>query len=143
MLAQQDHQQTQMIQQFQMTSVTDSDREVSFQACGDEAMAGGKASPQRQWRTDNDTRERETKTPDLKRLLQTTRNLHRPVARRVDRIVCIAACAIALIVGMLPASALAQTRIAALKKAGSRPIAAWQTKVSPEAVAILDWANRQ
>jgi TRAP-type transport system periplasmic protein len=33
--------------------------------------------------------------------------------------------------------------IAALKKAGSGPIAAWQTKVSPEAVAILDWANRQ
>jgi TRAP-type C4-dicarboxylate transport system substrate-binding protein len=78
-------------------------------------MAGGlpaqsKASPQRQWRTDNDTREREMKTPDLKRLLQTTRNLHRPVARRVDRIVCIAACAIALIVGMLPVTALAQTQ---------------------------------
>jgi TRAP-type C4-dicarboxylate transport system substrate-binding protein len=33
--------------------------------------------------------------------------------------------------------------IAALKKAGNGPIAAWQTKVSPEAVAILDWANRQ
>jgi hypothetical protein len=59
MLAQQDDQQTQMIQQFQMTSVTDSDREVSFQACGDEAMVGGKASPRRQWRTDNDTREQE------------------------------------------------------------------------------------
>jgi TRAP-type transport system periplasmic protein len=33
--------------------------------------------------------------------------------------------------------------IAALKKAGSGPIAAWQTKVSSEAVAILDWANQQ
>jgi TRAP-type transport system periplasmic protein len=33
--------------------------------------------------------------------------------------------------------------IAALKKAGSGPIAAWQTKVSAEAVAILDWANQQ
>ena len=33
--------------------------------------------------------------------------------------------------------------IAALKKAGSGPIAAWQAKVSPEAVAILEWANRQ
>src|SRR6266404_3987989 len=33
--------------------------------------------------------------------------------------------------------------IAALKRAGSGPIAAWQTKVSAEAVAILDWANQQ
>ena len=33
--------------------------------------------------------------------------------------------------------------IAALKKAGSGPIAAWQTKVSADAVAILDWANQQ
>jgi TRAP-type transport system periplasmic protein len=33
--------------------------------------------------------------------------------------------------------------ITALKKAGSGPIAVWQTKVSPEAVAILDWANQQ
>jgi hypothetical protein len=29
--------------------------------------------------------------------------------------------------------------IAALKKAGSGPIAAWQAKVSAEAIAILDW----
>lgn len=33
--------------------------------------------------------------------------------------------------------------IAALKKAGSGPIAAWQAKVPAEASAILDWANRQ
>lgn len=33
--------------------------------------------------------------------------------------------------------------IAALKKAGSGPIAAWRVKVSPEASAILDWANQQ
>ena len=33
--------------------------------------------------------------------------------------------------------------IAALKKAGSGPIADWQTKVSAEAVAILEWADRQ
>ena len=33
--------------------------------------------------------------------------------------------------------------IAALKKAASGPIAAWQAKVAPEAVAILDWANQQ
>jgi TRAP-type C4-dicarboxylate transport system substrate-binding protein len=33
--------------------------------------------------------------------------------------------------------------IAALKKAGSGPIAAWQVRASPEAAAILDWANRQ
>ena len=33
--------------------------------------------------------------------------------------------------------------IAALKKAGSGPIAAWQARVSPEAAAILDWANTQ
>ncbi|SDP04915.1 TRAP-type C4-dicarboxylate transport system, substrate-binding protein [Afipia sp. GAS231] len=33
--------------------------------------------------------------------------------------------------------------IAALKKAGSGPIAAWQAKASPEAAAILDWANTQ
>jgi TRAP-type C4-dicarboxylate transport system substrate-binding protein len=33
--------------------------------------------------------------------------------------------------------------IAALKKAGTGPIAVWQTKASAEAVAILDWANRQ
>jgi hypothetical protein len=33
--------------------------------------------------------------------------------------------------------------IAALKEAGSGPIAAWQAKVSAEAVAILDWANQQ
>ena len=33
--------------------------------------------------------------------------------------------------------------IAALRKAGSGPIAAWRTKVSPEAGAILDWANSQ
>lgn len=33
--------------------------------------------------------------------------------------------------------------IAALKKAGSGPIAAWRTKVSADAVAILDWANQQ
>ena len=33
--------------------------------------------------------------------------------------------------------------IAALKKAGWGPIAAWRTKVSAEAVAILDWANQQ
>jgi TRAP-type C4-dicarboxylate transport system substrate-binding protein len=33
--------------------------------------------------------------------------------------------------------------IAALKKAGSGPIAAWQARVSPEAAAILDWANSQ
>jgi TRAP-type C4-dicarboxylate transport system substrate-binding protein len=33
--------------------------------------------------------------------------------------------------------------VAALKKAGSGPIAAWQAKVSPEAAAILQWANQQ
>ena len=33
--------------------------------------------------------------------------------------------------------------IAALKKAGGGPIAAWQTKVPAEAITILDWANRQ
>jgi len=33
--------------------------------------------------------------------------------------------------------------IAALKKAGSGPIADWQGKVSAEAVAILEWADRQ
>ena len=33
--------------------------------------------------------------------------------------------------------------IAALKKAGTGPIAAWRAKVSPEAAAILEWANRQ
>jgi len=33
--------------------------------------------------------------------------------------------------------------IAALKGAASGPIAAWQTKVGAEAVAILDWANKQ
>jgi TRAP-type C4-dicarboxylate transport system substrate-binding protein len=33
--------------------------------------------------------------------------------------------------------------IAALKKAGSGPIAAWERKVGPEAIDILDWANRQ
>jgi len=33
--------------------------------------------------------------------------------------------------------------IAALKKAGSGPIAAWRTKVSADAVAILDWTNQQ
>jgi TRAP-type transport system periplasmic protein len=33
--------------------------------------------------------------------------------------------------------------IAALKKAASGPIAAWRTKVSADAVAILDWANQQ
>jgi TRAP-type C4-dicarboxylate transport system substrate-binding protein len=33
--------------------------------------------------------------------------------------------------------------IAALKKAGSGPIAAWQARVPAEAAAILDWANRQ
>ncbi len=33
--------------------------------------------------------------------------------------------------------------IAALRKAGTGPIAAWRTKVSPEAGAILDWANNQ
>ena len=33
--------------------------------------------------------------------------------------------------------------IAALKKAGAGPIAAWQTKASAEAVAILNWANQQ
>jgi TRAP-type C4-dicarboxylate transport system substrate-binding protein len=33
--------------------------------------------------------------------------------------------------------------IAALKKAGSGPIAAWEKKVSPEAIDILHWANRQ
>ena len=33
--------------------------------------------------------------------------------------------------------------IAALKKAGSGPIEAWRAKVSPEAAAILDWANSQ
>jgi TRAP-type transport system periplasmic protein len=33
--------------------------------------------------------------------------------------------------------------IAALKKAGAAPIAAWQAKASAEAVAILTWANQQ
>jgi TRAP-type transport system periplasmic protein len=33
--------------------------------------------------------------------------------------------------------------IAALKKAGTGPIAAWQAKASAEAVAILNWANQQ
>jgi TRAP-type transport system periplasmic protein len=33
--------------------------------------------------------------------------------------------------------------IAALKKAATGPIAAWQTRVSAEDVAILDWANQQ
>jgi TRAP-type transport system periplasmic protein len=33
--------------------------------------------------------------------------------------------------------------IAALKKAGTGPIAAWQAKASAEAAAILDWANQQ
>jgi TRAP-type transport system periplasmic protein len=33
--------------------------------------------------------------------------------------------------------------IAALKRAASGPIAAWQAKVAAEAVAILDWANQQ
>jgi TRAP-type C4-dicarboxylate transport system substrate-binding protein len=33
--------------------------------------------------------------------------------------------------------------VAALKKAASGPIEAWRAKVSPEAVAILDWANTQ
>ncbi len=33
--------------------------------------------------------------------------------------------------------------IAALKKAGGAPVAAWQAKVSPEAVAILEWASKQ
>jgi TRAP-type transport system periplasmic protein len=33
--------------------------------------------------------------------------------------------------------------IAALKQAGGGPIATWKTKVSAEAVAILDWANQQ
>jgi TRAP-type C4-dicarboxylate transport system substrate-binding protein len=33
--------------------------------------------------------------------------------------------------------------IAALKKAGSGPIAAWRAKITPEAIAILDWANQQ
>jgi TRAP-type transport system periplasmic protein len=33
--------------------------------------------------------------------------------------------------------------IAALKKAARGPVAAWRTKVGPEAVAILDWANQQ
>jgi TRAP-type transport system periplasmic protein len=33
--------------------------------------------------------------------------------------------------------------IAALKKAGAAPIAAWQAKVSAEAVAILNWASQQ
>jgi len=33
--------------------------------------------------------------------------------------------------------------IAALKRAASGPIAAWQAKVAPEAAAILEWANRQ
>jgi TRAP-type C4-dicarboxylate transport system substrate-binding protein len=33
--------------------------------------------------------------------------------------------------------------IAALKQGGSGPIAAWKTKVSAEAIAILDWANQQ
>jgi TRAP-type C4-dicarboxylate transport system substrate-binding protein len=35
------------------------------------------------------------------------------------------------------------TVIAALKKAASGSIAAWRTKVSADAVAILDWANQQ
>jgi len=35
------------------------------------------------------------------------------------------------------------TIMAALKSAARGPIAAWQAKVSPEAAAILDWANRQ
>jgi TRAP-type transport system periplasmic protein len=33
--------------------------------------------------------------------------------------------------------------IATLKKAGNAAIAAWETKVPAEAVAILDWANQQ
>jgi TRAP-type transport system periplasmic protein len=33
--------------------------------------------------------------------------------------------------------------IAALKKAGGAPVAAWRAKVSPEAVAILEWASKQ
>jgi TRAP-type transport system periplasmic protein len=33
--------------------------------------------------------------------------------------------------------------IAALKKAGSRPIQAWETRAPAEAVAILNWANQQ
>jgi TRAP-type C4-dicarboxylate transport system substrate-binding protein len=33
--------------------------------------------------------------------------------------------------------------IAALRKAGGGPIAAWQARGSPEATAILEWANRQ
>lgn len=33
--------------------------------------------------------------------------------------------------------------IAALKQAGIGPVAAWRAKVSPEAAAILDWANTQ
>ena len=33
--------------------------------------------------------------------------------------------------------------IAALKKAGTAPIATWEAKVPAEAVAILDWANQQ
>lgn len=33
--------------------------------------------------------------------------------------------------------------IAALKKAGSAPIAAWQARVPAEAAAILEWANKQ
>jgi TRAP-type C4-dicarboxylate transport system substrate-binding protein len=33
--------------------------------------------------------------------------------------------------------------IAALKKAASGPIAAWQAKVPAEAIAILDWASQQ
>jgi TRAP-type transport system periplasmic protein len=33
--------------------------------------------------------------------------------------------------------------MAALKRAASGPIAAWQAKVAAEAVAILDWANQQ
>jgi TRAP-type C4-dicarboxylate transport system substrate-binding protein len=33
--------------------------------------------------------------------------------------------------------------IAALKKAGSGPIAAWQARVPAEAAAILEWANQQ
>jgi TRAP-type C4-dicarboxylate transport system substrate-binding protein len=32
--------------------------------------------------------------------------------------------------------------VAALKRAASGPIAAWQAKVAPEAAAILDWASR-
>ena len=41
--------------------------------------------------------------------------------------------AIALVVGTIcPAGSAARG-----------PIAAWPTKVGPEAVAILDWANRQ